>query len=278
MENTGFIKLSPAFFDNEIMLVMASMPDGDSYIAFWLRLLCLAGKQNDNGCLSFCGKPMTADILASILNRPVDFVSRALELFARFGLISVSEDSFCVLGWDGMWQKPPKKRTDYFREYMREYRADKRNDSNGELAKKETEKDNLCATEDSKTTEEPVSDTTSEVVEEKTAVPSPSAVSPPLPPPCSAPYMREYDGSPKSPEPSYATYEERFYEGNALEWNGKHHRVMLTGNQLSDLLDQLGLEMFDYYIDKLDDFIYKNNAFVKNHYKTILKWVAEDTS
>ena len=52
--------------------------------------------------------------------------------------------------------------------------------------------------------------------------------------------------------------------------------VFLSGEQISDLLDKMGLETFDYYIDKLSTFIIKNGAHVKNHYETILRWWKED--
>lgn len=52
--------------------------------------------------------------------------------------------------------------------------------------------------------------------------------------------------------------------------------VFLSDDQISDLLDQMGLDTFDYYVDKLSTFIIKNNAHVNNHYETILRWWKED--
>ena len=52
--------------------------------------------------------------------------------------------------------------------------------------------------------------------------------------------------------------------------------VFLSDIQISDLLDQMGLDTFDYYVDKLSTFIIKNNAHVNNHYETILRWWKED--
>ena len=52
--------------------------------------------------------------------------------------------------------------------------------------------------------------------------------------------------------------------------------VFLSEAQISDLLDRMGLETFDYYVSKLSNFIIKNNASVKNHYDKILKWWQED--
>lgn len=52
--------------------------------------------------------------------------------------------------------------------------------------------------------------------------------------------------------------------------------VVLSDAQIELLLDTLGLDMFDYYVDKLAAFIIKNGARVKNHYATIIKWWKED--
>lgn len=52
--------------------------------------------------------------------------------------------------------------------------------------------------------------------------------------------------------------------------------VLLSELQIEDLLDRLGLDGFDYYVEKLADYILNNGYRVKNHYATILKWWDED--
>lgn len=54
--------------------------------------------------------------------------------------------------------------------------------------------------------------------------------------------------------------------------------VLLSDEQIGNLLDTLGLDSFDYYVDKLASFIIKNDAHVANHYETILKWWQEDAA
>lgn len=54
--------------------------------------------------------------------------------------------------------------------------------------------------------------------------------------------------------------------------------VFLSDNQIEDLLDHMGLETFDYYVDKLSSFIIKNDAHVSNHYETILSWWEKDSA
>lgn len=52
--------------------------------------------------------------------------------------------------------------------------------------------------------------------------------------------------------------------------------VFLSQGQMDDLLDRMGIDTFDYYVDKLSRFIIEKKARVKNHYDTILKWWTED--
>ena len=54
--------------------------------------------------------------------------------------------------------------------------------------------------------------------------------------------------------------------------------VLLSENQIEELLEIMGLDSFDYYVDKLSSFILKTGAKVKNHYATIVKWWEEDRS
>ena len=52
--------------------------------------------------------------------------------------------------------------------------------------------------------------------------------------------------------------------------------IYLTQEQMDDLIEKLGVDAFDRYMEKLADFIIDKNASVKNHYATILKWWRED--
>lgn len=53
--------------------------------------------------------------------------------------------------------------------------------------------------------------------------------------------------------------------------------VVLTDEQFDVLLDKLGFDAFNHYIEKLANFIIEKDAYVSNHYKTILKWAEEDS-
>lgn len=53
--------------------------------------------------------------------------------------------------------------------------------------------------------------------------------------------------------------------------------VYLSDRQKDDLLDRLGLDAFNRYVDRLATFIIDKKAHVKSHYDTIIKWYEEDS-
>lgn len=53
--------------------------------------------------------------------------------------------------------------------------------------------------------------------------------------------------------------------------------VILTPEQDADLLEKLGLDMYDYYLDKFSNWLIDNNAKPKCHYDMILRWWRQDS-
>lgn len=52
--------------------------------------------------------------------------------------------------------------------------------------------------------------------------------------------------------------------------------IKLSPYQIDYLLQNMGVDMFDHYVERLADYIIRNDAKVKNHFQTITKWYAED--
>lgn len=86
------------------------------------------------------------------------------------------------------------------------------------------------------------------------------------------------------------TGEDRVVEVSGMTNNGSHPPqleclsgslgrgvVYLTPEQDEKLLEVLGFDGYNKYIEKLADFIIEKGAKVGNHYQTILKWYEEDT-
>ena len=85
--------------------------------------------------------------------------------------------------------------------------------------------------------------------------------------------------------PQVSIWESSLGEGREEEPNGNHGdtleyfkgKVMLSENQVASLLDEIGLEAFNEYIERLDNWLTNNpKACIKSHYDTILKWYGED--
>ena len=53
--------------------------------------------------------------------------------------------------------------------------------------------------------------------------------------------------------------------------------VLLTDAQRDALLEKLGFDAFNHYIEKLANFIIAKDAKISNHYGWILKWAEEDS-
>lgn len=96
-----WIKLCTNIFDDEKIALIESMPDADSIIVIWFKILCLAGKQNNCGVLMLSDRiPYTEEMLATIFRRPMSTVRLALTTFESFGMIEVVNGTITIPNWD----------------------------------------------------------------------------------------------------------------------------------------------------------------------------------
>ena len=49
MADVKWIKIVTDIFDDEKMMLIEQLPEADTIIVVWFKLLCLAGKQNNRG-------------------------------------------------------------------------------------------------------------------------------------------------------------------------------------------------------------------------------------
>lgn len=95
-----WIKLCTNIFDDEKIALIESMPDADSIIVIWFKILCLAGKQNNCGVLMLSDRiPYTEEMLATIFCRPISTVRLALTTFESFGMIEVVNGTITIPNW-----------------------------------------------------------------------------------------------------------------------------------------------------------------------------------
>ena len=239
MAEVKWIKIVTDVFDDEKILMIETLPEADSLIVIWFKLLCLAGKQNNSGVFLMGRMPYTDEMFATVFRRPINTVRLALRTFEDFGMIEIINDTVTIPNWDKHQSLDAyEKKKERDRLYQAERRAtqkriaEKSSDTSSDIASK--------IRRDKKREEKIRTDV-------------------------------DADGD----RVTTTTTEE-----NRLKMiGGKLGRnvVFLTDLQLSDLLDKLGLDAFNRYVERLATFIIDKKAHVKSHYDTILKWYEEDT-
>lgn len=102
MAEVKWIKLSTSMFEDERIRLIESMPEADTLLIIWIRLLAQAGKTNASGYI-FLSKniPYSDEMLATLFNRPIATVRLALQTFQQFGMIEITEDQYiCISNWE----------------------------------------------------------------------------------------------------------------------------------------------------------------------------------
>ena len=101
MADVKWIKIVTNVFDDEKVILIESMPEADSIIVIWFKLLCLAGKQNRDGLLMLNDKlAYTEEMLSTVFRRPLNTVRLALKTFEQFGMIEIVDGTICISNWE----------------------------------------------------------------------------------------------------------------------------------------------------------------------------------
>ena len=88
MPDIKWIKITTEMFDDEKIRIIESMPEADSLIVIWIRLICLAGKVNAGGYIFLAEElPYNDEQLAAVFNRPLNTVRLALTTFSKLKMI-----------------------------------------------------------------------------------------------------------------------------------------------------------------------------------------------
>ena len=135
MSDVKWIKIVVDIFDDEKIKIIETLPSADTIIVIWFKLLCLAGKTNSGGLLMMSDRiPYTDEMLAAIFRRNVSDVRMALEVFEKFGMIEIIDNTYSIPNWDkhqslGYYEKK--------KQYDREYRKQKREEQKKLIEEKE---------------------------------------------------------------------------------------------------------------------------------------------
>ncbi|PFN11870.1 phage replisome organizer N-terminal domain-containing protein [Bacillus cereus] len=102
MADVKWIKLSTSMFEDEKIRLIESLPDADTLLIIWIKLLSQAGKTNASGYIFLSENiPFTEEMLSTLFNRPIATVRLALQTFKQFGMIDVTDDQYiCISNWE----------------------------------------------------------------------------------------------------------------------------------------------------------------------------------
>ncbi|HFU4203803.1 TPA: phage replisome organizer N-terminal domain-containing protein [Streptococcus suis] len=96
-----WIKIVTDIFDDEKILLIESLPEADTIIVIWFKLLTLAGKQNYSGVLMMNDRVhYTEEMLTTLFRRPLNIVRVALQTFEQFGMIEIINDAITIPNWE----------------------------------------------------------------------------------------------------------------------------------------------------------------------------------
>ena len=101
MADVKWIKLVTDIFDDEKILMIETLPSADSIIVIWFKLLCFAGKMNNDGVFIMNNRvAYTEEMLAAIFRRDVNTVRMALATFEQYGMIEIVDDVITIPNWN----------------------------------------------------------------------------------------------------------------------------------------------------------------------------------
>ncbi|MCY7572341.1 phage replisome organizer N-terminal domain-containing protein [Bacillus pumilus] len=102
MGEVKWVKLSTQMFDDEKIKLIEQMPESDTLLIIWVKLLAQAGKTNASGFIYLSENvPYTDEMLAHIFGRPLGIVRMALDTFRKFGMIEINDQNYIsICNWE----------------------------------------------------------------------------------------------------------------------------------------------------------------------------------
>jgi predicted phage replisome organizer len=241
------------------------MPEADSIITIWFKLLCLAGKQNNGGVFMLNNKmPYTEEMLSVIFRRPLPIVRLALTTFEGFGMVEIVNNTYTITNWE------KHQNVDKMDE-IREYNKLKQRESRAKRKLLQSVNDNV---NDKSMTSQPCQDIEEEGDKEKE---SHSIIH-------SADWQENYvkqkvDESLLEGKDA-EIYKEEIKDNLKMEClNNKLSEgiIFMSTEQFGDLCDKLSIDEVHHYFEVIKDCERKGKKFKrKTHYQAILDMAAKD--
>jgi predicted phage replisome organizer len=96
-----WIKLQTGTFDSETIMLLESMPEGDTILIIWFKMQILAGKCNAGGYLLLNGEsPYSDEMLSTVFRRQLNTVRLAISAFLQFKMIEIINGAYFLIEWE----------------------------------------------------------------------------------------------------------------------------------------------------------------------------------
>jgi predicted phage replisome organizer len=96
-----WIKIVTDIFNNKKIKQIDAMPDADTILVIWFKLLCLAGSINESGLIILTKDlAYTDEMLATEFRKPINTVRLALKTFESFGMIELVDNIYRISNWE----------------------------------------------------------------------------------------------------------------------------------------------------------------------------------
>lgn len=249
MAGVKWVKITIDMFDNRKIKHLRRLPDGNSIVLIWVMLLTMAGRCNANGMIFLTEDiPYTPKMLADELDFEENTVVLALEALERLNMVVTNEGFYSIAGWEEY------QNTDRLAE-IREYNR---------LAKQKSreKKKLLQGVNDTSMTCQLGHDIEEEREEDK-----------------------EEDKDIHSINQATQSGFSNDFVDNSVEKSKRSYLqgslgkgvVLLSDEQLEDLLDKLSVEEFDKYVKIVADNELAGKRYTKKtHYDAILDMATKD--
>lgn len=103
MGQMKWFKVASDIFEDTKIKLIKHMPNGRGIVLIWFELLALAGKEFTDGCFSITDDmPISDEMLATTIDEDLPTVRLALNIFEKFGMIKIVNDTIVTIA---NWEK-----------------------------------------------------------------------------------------------------------------------------------------------------------------------------
>ena len=261
MREVKWVKITTDMFDNRKIKHLRRLPDGNNIVLIWIMLLTMAGRCNSGGKFFLTENiPYDAKMLADELDFKENTVAAALKNLEQLDMIAVDNGFYTIVGWgeyqnvDGM-----DKVREQTRKRVAEFKKNKKSQAGTVTSNAEVTHGNVTGN-----TEVTQGNATEEEREKEREKEFHSFTLSPC---------ARADKGEQVTLPDETDEQKRTLLGGSLG----EGVVMLSGEQMTDLLERLSLDEFNHYVGIVRDCELNGKKFKsKTHYQAILDMAKKD--